>query len=378
MEIFLTGSTGMVGSSLLPRLAEKYRVICLVRKKRGESAVERIRRISTHKNIEVLEGDVTFPDCGIPPAVVSQMKGGVAKVVHCAASVRFDESAKDEIWSVNENGVRNVLKLATDLGVTEFYHTSTAYIAGNTQGIFTEEQCSIGQIPRNPYEASKLMAEQHVRSWATANMGRNITILRPSILVGDWETGETFSFDGYYGFFRPLWGFKKMLQEKRLLPDDIQFDGEILHVPLCIPCSSLSTINLVPRDWIVDAMARLIDMPATGQTYHLVHPSPPRVRWVIEKTLSFMGISGIQCGGEKSVTTTTSGLLKRVQRRIDAELKRYAPYVHTEAIFEQAATIKALGNRGLPRPISEEYLGRLISYAENQWETERQEKDTSS
>jgi thioester reductase-like protein len=69
------------------------------------------------------------------------------------------------------------------------------------RGRFSEDDLMVGQRFRNPYEQSKFEAELAVRAYAER---LPITIVRPSIIVGDRHSGWTASFNVLYWPLRAL------------------------------------------------------------------------------------------------------------------------------------------------------------------------------
>jgi nucleoside-diphosphate-sugar epimerase len=63
-------------------------------------------------------------------------------------------------------------------------HVSTAFVAGNRDGVVREDELLTGHGFVTPYEASKHQAERLVHDWAQRTGGR-VTIYRPSVLVTD-------------------------------------------------------------------------------------------------------------------------------------------------------------------------------------------------
>jgi hypothetical protein len=85
-------------------------------------------------------------------------------------------------------------------------YVGTAYVAGERTGLIREDELAVGQSYRNTYEQSKAEAEALVRSRFESMPG---VILRPSIIVGDSQTGATSSFKMMYWplkiYARRLW-----------------------------------------------------------------------------------------------------------------------------------------------------------------------------
>ena len=96
-------------------------------------------------------------------------------------------------------------------------------------------------------------------------MGRVPTrIFRPAIVVGDSITGETAKADGPYFVL-----------------------GLLMKLPTWLPMVHLgqseATVNLVPVDYVIDAMALLSkDDSAVGKTFHLADPHPHSARGLME------------------------------------------------------------------------------------------------
>lgn len=367
--ILLTGVTGLVGSSIAPLLRQNgYRLIYLVRPNKGQNAADRLKKALGEVSPEdiAIEGDITLPYGGMSAGLRRNWMGQIEKIVHCAASIRFDESLSEETCFTNLQGARNMLKLATDLRVPEFHFLSTAYVAGDAEN-FNECDFEIGQVPRNAYESSKQQAEGLVRSWP----GGRFSIYRPSIIVGDADTGFTSAFDGYYGCFKVFW-FLRNLLEKRFEQDPekckeqgIDFDANgILHLPLNIPCSAESTLNFVTRDWLSRTLVDLIGLRSSNRTYHLVHPNPPKVRWVSETSLRLLGMTGFRYYDPADLSQWP--LLKRIQKSLDGELKRYLPYINHGTNFGSANLVRALGEKySPPVAITEELLARILNFAKS-------------
>ena len=80
-------------------------------------------------------------------------------------------------------------------------YISTAYVAGDRHGVVYEHELALGQGFKNHYESTKFQAEV----WVRERMHRvPTTILRPAIVVGDSQTGETEKFDGPYYLLRTI------------------------------------------------------------------------------------------------------------------------------------------------------------------------------
>ena len=84
-------------------------------------------------------------------------------------------------------------------------HVSTAYVAGTYSGTFTEDM--LGNEFRNTYEQTKCEAERVVGEVADME----VAIARPSIVMGESDTGWTPAFNVLYW---PLRAFARGLFEQ--------------------------------------------------------------------------------------------------------------------------------------------------------------------
>ncbi len=318
MRILLTGATGALGSMHVPELLLRgHEVTCIVR---GKDPKERLTGLMPDwalERVHVISGDITLENAGIGSEDLVGLVGMFDCAMHHAGSVKFDRSAEDEIWEANVTGTRNMLELATRLRINLFCYDSTAYVRAENA--------------RNPYEASKAVAEQLVQKYPG-----NWMIMRPSIVVGDSRTGVTNSYTGYYGWFS---GFSRIKHELRKMWDAAPEAAQGFHFeeqclvfdePLLLDYSVTSTLNLVPVDWLVSAMSDLMEHGVHGRIYHLTNPTPPPVAWIIDQSFEILGIQGVLRREAESVSSLT---FAGIQATIDERLERYLPYVTEEGNF---------------------------------------------
>ena len=103
----------------------------------------------------------------------------------------------------------------------------------------------MGQGFKNHYESTKFQAEV----WVRESMDRvPTTILRPAIVVGDSQTGETQKFDGPYFMLRAI------SRPERARPADRASSA-----------ASEAPFNVVPVDFVVDAIAARGRRPRRGR-----------------------------------------------------------------------------------------------------------------
>jgi NADH dehydrogenase len=156
--VLLTGASGFVGSHTLPVLLEAgHKVIALVRNPAAGDVILRRLPEGARANVEFRVGDVTKPDT-LPAALT-----GADAVVHLVAIARdLDNGAS--LLRVNTEGTRNVVRAATNAGVTRFVHLGALAVVDE---------------PDLHYGSSKAKGMAIVRE-----SGLRWTILAPSLLFG--------------------------------------------------------------------------------------------------------------------------------------------------------------------------------------------------
>jgi long-chain acyl-CoA synthetase len=258
--VLLTGATGFVGMAVLARLLEDTDrdVVVLVRaasQSQGDARLDAVLGSvldapERHRGrVRAVCGDLTAPGLGLG-ADRERIAEEVREVVHGAASVAFDLPLAQS-RSINLDGTRQILDLAEDCaargeGLRRITYVSSAYVAGDRRGCAREAELEVGQGFRNAYEQSKHEAERLVR---TRRDRLPVTIVRPSIVVGERATGWTTSFNVVYG---PLRAFAK-------------------GTYAVLPGRRDAAIDIVTVDHVADAILALAASPASaGGTFHVV------------------------------------------------------------------------------------------------------------
>ena len=266
MTVLMTGFTGFLGGALLPKILNRTggEAVCLVQPKYAALAEQRIDQLvvadgSLQGRITLVEGDVTAAGLGLHEGVLDD----VTEVWHLAAV--YDLAVgRAQALRVNVDGTRNVLDAIERCPKLERLHYfSTCYVSGRYAGPFSEDDLEVGAPFNNFYEETKHLAEAEVRRRMTD--GLPATIYRPSIVVGDSRTGETQKYDGPY--FIMQW----LLRQRWYAVVPIVGDP------------TTTRVNVVPRDFVVSAVAHLSGHPnAKGRTYHIADPHPLTVDQMTE------------------------------------------------------------------------------------------------
>jgi long-chain acyl-CoA synthetase len=351
-EVLLTGATGFLGREVLVRLAARgARVRALVRARDDAEAEKRLRawlaRRGGHerlRGIEALAADVEAPDLGLSERVRERIAGEVSEIIHAAASVSFTLPLP-EARAINVEGTRNMLALAEECDrLRRFCHISTAYVAGDHPGRFGEDDFALGQAFRNTYEQTKFEAERLVR-------GRRrrlpVQILRPSIVVGESESGWTGSFNVLYTPLR--------LYARGGLP--------------AVPAVPSSPVDVVPVDYVADAVVELASgPPEDNRTYHLV---AGRQASTVGR---LMELAAREFRRPRPVVLPP-GAFRRVveplvRRRggrahdVFAKSSAFFPYFSLDVAYDDRRARRRLRAAGIEVTPVEDYFHRLVEFAE--------------
>ncbi|HWH95821.1 MAG TPA: SDR family oxidoreductase [Baekduia sp.] len=334
MTLLLTGATGFLGGELLARLVEQSDrdIITLVRADDQAAADARLDatleallapEVRERARVRAVVAHLDQPGLGLGARERDALVEGVDTIVHCAASVQFTLPL-DEARRINVDGTRAMLELAGRAAdLDRFVHVSTAYVAGDRGGPYRESEGDVGQQPRNTYEETKLAAERHVLESGLPN----VSIVRPSIVVGDSRTGWTPAFNVIYW---PLRAFARGLL--RVVPGDPE-----------------ARVDIVPVDTVADALFELAEGPAQTGTFHVVAgDAAPTTRQLVELAAGAFAVP--------LPDFVAPGEAPEVERLAGA----FLPYFRVRGTFAAARGHAA----GFAPPPFESYMSTLLTYAD--------------
>jgi len=215
MAIFLTGSSGYLGSYLAAGLLRGYGhpLNLLVRAKNRQEARERLwQSLQLHMDFaefsertaastQVFLGDLTQPRFGLSDDSYRALVESTDSVIHCAASL--NRKSEKQCLNVNLRGTLEVVQLARRAqdqhGLRRFSHVSTVAVAGHRQDEVVQEDTAIdwGRSDYDPYARTKKFCEHMVHE-LLPDVDRRI--FRPAIVMGDSSRPETTQFDMVQAF----------------------------------------------------------------------------------------------------------------------------------------------------------------------------------
>jgi nucleoside-diphosphate-sugar epimerase len=261
---FFTGFPGFICSQLIREVLQKNELkgtiyVLVLQGMMDKARNERQTIISelglSEEAFVIIEGDITKPSLLISETNQDKLREGITHVFHLAAI--YDLAVpRDIAYRINVEGTDNVNKWVRELPhLKRYVYFSTAYVVGKREGTLFETELIRPTSFKNHYEETKYEAEVLVDK---LKKEIPITIIRPGIVKGHSQTGETIKFDGPYF----MMNFLERLKFLPILPR--LGKGEAF-------------VNLVPIDYIVQAATYLSFFEnGTGKTYHLTDPRPYR------------------------------------------------------------------------------------------------------
>ena len=179
MKVFLTGSTGFVGS----HVAREYVAA-------GAELRLLTRATSKLAAIEGLAAEVVVGDLRQPEGLRTAIRGCDA-LVHVAADYRLWVRDPKEMFAANVDGTRELLRIAREEGVGKVVYTSSVATMGfKSDGSIVDEGTPVGlEDMIGLYKRSKFMAEQE--AIAAAKAGQHVMVLNPTTPIGAGDAKPT-------------------------------------------------------------------------------------------------------------------------------------------------------------------------------------------
>jgi thioester reductase-like protein len=344
--VFITGFPGFIASRLLRRLArEPLRFLLLVQPALAERASCEVSEIAHEANrmpgdFALLEGDITKTNLGLPNSDLQKAIEDTTVIFHLAAL--YDLSVERDIAAlVNLEGTRNVNQFARSIKRLNNYHyISTCYVAGKRKGSILETELRHDAGFRNYYEETKYLAEIEVDKLKSE---LPITIHRPAVVCGDSATGETAKYDGIYYLIHYLAKWPSALSLLNIGNKEVR-------------------LNLVPVDFVVESLARLIhEQEAVGKTLQLADPNP----LTTEETFNAIARSIVGHGSRITVPArVVEATLMSPPSPAITGLPHYAvPYFFIRQLYDTSVSRPLLKKHALECPPFESYVKNIVEFA---------------
>jgi len=300
LRLLVTGATGFLGKEILAQAAEHRHiaeVVCVVRpetlrdpktkqpvgvltpQQRGALLLKRLHvRGAAARKFRFVGGDIERARFGLAAAELRRLRGSLTHVIHCAASVSFDDTYQNS-FRANVAGSRNALDFSLELqrapGSRFVAHVAieTSYIHGRRKRSIAQEGAL--EFPphfyNNFYELTKAMASIETDR-ALVGQGLRVTQLLPSIVIGDSRTGNNRGDTKVVN--APINAFGRAGEAlERLGGERLRDRVRVLLIgalATTFPADASAELNLVPVDRVAAGILAALSAPeAIGSRIHL-------------------------------------------------------------------------------------------------------------
>lgn len=346
----VTGFPGFISKRLVEHIARsdpEAKLYVLVLAKQVEEAQRFLAKARV--KAEIFEGDVVNMHLGLSGPEYQRLCREVTDIFHLAA-ISYLGVSREVAWRVNVDGTRNLIELASECSrLRRLNHFSSCHVAGDRVGVIAEDELDCGQSFRNFYEETKFHGEKLMRR---ASEKLPVSIYRPSTVVGDSKTGEIDKFEGPYYL-------------------GILLVTSPLSIPLPLPGNGVAPLNVVPVDFVVQAVWRLSkDERAIGRVFHLVDPNPMSARRVYEiiAERTHRKLPRFRLSARATDAVLRLPFLEKLARPQRAAIN----YVNHLAIYNCHNTLELLDGTGIRCPPLGTYLDRLVDYVRGYFRRQRE------
>jgi NAD(P)-dependent dehydrogenase (short-subunit alcohol dehydrogenase family) len=359
MQYFVTGASGLIGKRLVKKLlGRKDSVVYFLIRQESESKIDALLSywgVTKERAIAVF-GDLLTPNLGLSQEQIKTLSNKIDHFFHLAAVYDLKAGAEEQI-AVNITGTHNTVALANTIATKCFHHVSSIAAAGMFEGIFREDMFEEAENLQHPYFATKHESEKIVRK----EVKGAFRIYRPGSVVGDSKTGEMDKIDGPYYFFKLIQRIRQVL-------------------PPWMPTIGIEggRINIVPVDYVVDAMDYIAHQPnLDSKCFHLTDPEPMRIGDVLNTlaraahapTMSLRINAALFGFIPKAIRNGMMSLapVRRVKDAIMNDLglpEDILSFVNYPTRFDNRDAAAALKGSGISCPKLDDYAEKLWDYWE--------------
>ncbi len=180
MTVFLTGASGFVGAAVARALDARGAALRLLVRPGGD-----------RRNLAGLDAEIVDGDLRDVPAFAARLAGCHA-LFHVAADYRLWARRPQDLYDINVDGSRALVRAAQAAGVVRIVYTSSVAVLGiNPDGTPSDEETPVSLADMvGHYKRSKFLAEQAVRE-LVARESAPVVIVNPSTPIGPGDVKPT-------------------------------------------------------------------------------------------------------------------------------------------------------------------------------------------
>ncbi|MEO0288617.1 MAG: GDP-mannose 4,6-dehydratase [candidate division WOR-3 bacterium] len=175
-KIFITGSCGFIGSHLVEKLSQDFKVKALVYYN-SFNEIGNLKFLKSFKNVEIEKGDIR------DYSLLYDLTKDVDCIINLAALITIPYSFKavDSYIETNIKGVKNILEISKIRKIKHTIIMSTSEVYGSAQYVPMDEKHPLNA--QSPYAATKIAQDQLTISYHRA-FDLPVTIVRPFNVYG--------------------------------------------------------------------------------------------------------------------------------------------------------------------------------------------------
>ena len=327
----VSGGTGLLGGEVILALAKTgRRVRALVRADSDERARERLfdrlRKSEAYEPaldllIDVIAGDTAREMFGS----TAERLAGITAIVHCAANTGFNEAESTNIWNTNVGGARNLVAAATAVAPSaRVVFVSTAAVVTEPLDMALHETAPLAGYA-NTYTKSKREAEGIVKA-----SGLDTVIVRPAIVLSRGV-------------------------HDRAMARSILWAVPIMKELGVIPVNPNAHIDLVPVDYVADAIVRIAAKPALSHdTFHISAGDSANTFAELQEAV----VSELPEFGTVQPLGPDTNITDRRMARLLRPIETYLPFINGNLRYDNTRLKQEIGCANPPSACS--YVPHLI------------------
>ena len=353
-------------------LEKGCKIIVLGRANGNESLENRIDKLlgwfnlnSKRDQLELFETDFLKPQFGLINIDYECLCQKTEQLIHCASDTSFSECNRNRVFEANLGCLDEIIKFAADSSASFLHYISTAYVSGINDNVIYEKINSTDKY-NNVYEESKAEAEKYLFN-RCSSLSLPFTILRPSIVYGNSDTGRSLKFNALYNHIKSIQFIRDIYLndihnyggvKSRKMGIHID-EAQILNLPFKIHLPREGNINMIPINYFTDTAVSLLESPTDKAIYHITSNYLVSLKILSDYCERLLKIKGI----ELIYNSSDNHVLRNPHEELfDRFIEPYRPYLSENKTFDRINTNTAIGNE-YPPDFSYEVFERCMNFA---------------